>query len=334
VSAGGVVRVRMTAADLAENQSVGTAVVAGGPTLPPGNTVSRFQPVTPPGTVEVPPVPPAITMTPPVSPPPVPAPVPAPVPMPAPLATTTPPAPFAPTSPSSVVPASSGLAGSVTIVSKRQVKLDFEVAKYGPSGVGSVDVYVTHDDGRTWSPEPMKLDPSAVTLPMDTNATGPLKGSVALQLDKEGVPHGFYLIVKSRAGLGKAPPRPGDLPHLRVELDTTAPFAELYKPEPDSARPTMLRLTWKAEDRRLAASPITIEWAPRKEGPWQFIGRPELPNTGEFLWEVTRDVPPSVFLRLTVRDAAGNSAVAQTPDTILVDLSVQEISNVGLQMGR
>ena len=40
--------------------------------------------------------------------------------------------------------------------------------------------------------------------------------------------------------------------------------------------------------------------------------------------------PPNVYLRLTVRDTAGNKAVAQTPDPVLIDLSVPEVSNIGL----
>src|SRR5262249_30917896 len=162
---------------------------------------------------------------------------------------------------------------------------------YGPSGIGAVEVYVTFDDGRTWSSEPIRLDPSAVVLPVDVNGPVPMRGSVSLQLEREGIVHGFYLIVKNRAMKGKLPPRSGDVPHVRVELDTTPPYAELFKPEMDDVRPNAVTLHWRAEDKHLAANPITIEWAPRKEGPWQIIGRPDLPNTGSFSWEMTRDVP-------------------------------------------
>ena len=69
---------------------------------------------------------------------------------------------------------------------------------------------------------------------------------------------------------------------------------------------------------------------PGQDGPWNFIGAPELPNTGKFTWRPGPTVPPNIYLRLTVRDTAGNKAVAQTPDAQLIDLSVPEVSNIGL----
>ena len=37
-----------------------------------------------------------------------------------------------------------------------------------------------------------------------------------------------------------------------------------------------------------------------------------LPKTGKYIWAITEKVPPKVYLKLTVRDIAGNVAVAQT----------------------
>ena len=82
----------------------------------------------------------------------------------------------------------------------------------------------------------------------------------------------------------------------------------------------------------MAANPVTLEWS-AQSGPdaqWKLIGPGELPNTGRYAWQPTPDVPPNVYLRLTVRDTAGNKAVAQTADAQLIDLSVPEVSNIGL----
>jgi hypothetical protein len=219
------------------------------------------------------------------------------------------------------------------ITNKRQVKLEFEVAKFGPSGLGSVEVYSTTDEGANWEkfPEPQ------VSLPVSGEVKGaaPLPGSVTLTVPRDGVVYGFYLVVRSRAGLGKPAPKSGDAPHIRVEVDTTAPSAELYKPAPDPARPTGgLVLSWKADDKNLAANPISLEWAARPDGPWSFIGEPQLPNTGRYNWLVPDSLPPKVFLRLTVRDTAGNTAVAQTHEPVLVDLSVPEVQGVKISDGR
>src|SRR5581483_2718973 len=159
-----------------------------------------------------------------------------------------------------------GTPRSLQIVNKRQIRLDFEVPRVGPSGLGGVDVYVTTDDGQTW--EKQFEEPSLAVPPTVDRGSGPVRGSVTVQLTREAVPYGFTLVAKSRAGLSKPPPQRGDIPQLRVELDTTLPEAELYRPRPDPNHRDSLVLTWKATDRNMSARPITIEWAERRDGPW------------------------------------------------------------------
>jgi hypothetical protein len=215
------------------------------------------------------------------------------------------------------------------IVNKKLVKLDFEVAEYGPSGVGSVDVYVTTDEGANW--ELTKPEPgTALPVSGDVKSMGPLTGSVSVLLPRDGVIYGFYLVLKNRAGLGQPPPRGGDTPQLRVELDTTPPKAEMYAPVAEPSRHDALILSWWAEDRNLATNPVTIEWSAQREGPWEFIGEPQLPNTGKFSWQLPGKIPPKVFLRLTVRDTAGNTAIAQTAESILIDVKAPVLGTVRL----
>jgi hypothetical protein len=210
------------------------------------------------------------------------------------------------------------------IVNKRQVKLGFGVGKFGPSGLGTVEVYVTTDDGATWEKSP--ADPN-VSLPVTSEVRGqaPVRGTVTVNLPRDGVVYGFYLVVKSRAGLGKPPPHSGVPPQVRIEVDTTLPTAELYAPMPDPASRDRLILSWKAEDRNLAPNPVSLEWAPAATGPWSFIGEPQLPNSGRYQWQVPANVPPKVYLRLSVRDQAGNNAIAQTDQPVLIDLQEPEL---------
>jgi hypothetical protein len=188
-------------------------------------------------------------------------------------------------------------------------------------------VYVTTDEGATW--EKSQADPN-VTLPVTPEMRGsqPVRGNVTVNLAKDGVIYGFYLVVKSRAGLGKEPPRPGDPPQVRIELDTMQPEAELYAPQPDPGHPDCLALTWKATDRNLAANPVSLEWSARPEGPWTFIGEAQLANTGRYLWHVQENTPAKVYLRLSVRDSAGNTAVAQTSQPVPIDLTPPSIDEV------
>ncbi len=214
------------------------------------------------------------------------------------------------------------------IVNKQTKKLCFDVSKVGPSGLGSVDVYITTDEGEAW--EKSTADPAA-SLPVspETREVGTQRGTVTVQLPKDGVIYGFYLVVKSRAGLGKPGPKAGDAPQIRIEVDTTEPEAKLFQPQPDSNRPNALILTWEAKDRNLATNPISLEWSESGKD-WHSIGDTMLPNTGRFVWQVSANIPPKVHLKLTVRDTAGNVAVAQTAAPVLIDLTEPQVGNVNV----
>src|SRR5439155_1242790 len=87
---------------------------------------------------------------------------------------------------------------------------------------------------------PGAITPTApnVTLPVtgENRGQGAVRGSVTVTLPADGKIYGFHLVVKSRAGLGKSPPRPGDAPQVRIEVDTLQPEAELYAPQPEPTR--------------------------------------------------------------------------------------------------
>ncbi|HKB39467.1 MAG TPA: hypothetical protein VKD72_23725 [Gemmataceae bacterium] len=216
---------------------------------------------------------------------------------------------------------------AVQVINTRRVTMEYEVAKLGPSGVGSVDLYVTRDNGLKWD-----------RIEGDYGASPPASGgkhgealhrTLSVDLATDGV-YGFYLVVKSGAGRGQEPPRTGKPPQWRVEIDTSRPEALLYGPQASPGQPDVLVLSWKATDNRLAPSPISLQWAERKDGEWHNIGEAQMPNTGSYNWHVPANIPAKVLLRLTVRDVAGNVAVAETGEPILVDLSVPEPRILGL----
>jgi hypothetical protein len=194
-----------------------------------------------------------------------------------------------------------------------QVTLDYEVTKVGPSGVGRVALYLTKDDGRTWEPfgEDADLKP-----PMTANLPG------------EGI-YGLRLVVTSRAGLGGRPPQLGDLPQMRIEVDTTPPATRLFYPQPDPSRRDALILTWSASDRSLAPNPITLQWAERPDGVWNNIAT-DLTNTGRYVWQLAPNMPYRVYLRVTARDLAGNVGVDESPEPVLIDLHEPEGQLLGI----
>jgi len=238
--------------------------------------------------------------------------------------------------PASVVPpAAGGLARGalpeLQIVNKPQVRLSFDVNRIGPSGLGSVEVYVTTDEGNTWSP--MRIE-GGVQLPpaSEMRVHQPVTGSVTVTLPRDNVIYGFIVIVRSKAGLGRPKPVPGDVPQLRVELDITPPEAKFKMPKPDPAHRDQMIFLWEAQDRNLADKPITLEWAERLSGPWEIIGEPQLPNTGSYSWKLPERLPPMVFLKMTVRDKAGNASQAITPNPVPLDTHVPDVSGVRLEV--
>ena len=203
------------------------------------------------------------------------------------------------------------------VVKSPQVTLEYQLKEVGPSGIGKVELWLTRDEGQTWSryaedPETKSQSPQ-----------GKLQRTV--ELPGEGL-FGLTLVVRSRAGLGKPPPKPGDVPQMRIEVDTTAPMAELFNPVPHPHRHDTLVLSWKAYDINhpsLPDNPITLQWSERKGSAWQNIAS-SLPNSGQYLWQLPQNLPDRVYLRLVVRDAAGNLGIAETPEPQLVDLSEPE----------
>jgi hypothetical protein len=243
--------------------------------------------------------------------------------------------------------ATRGALPDLQYVNKKQVKLEFDVSRIGPSGLGGVEVYLTADEGLTWNPAPVDGTP-LLPVNLDGRAQGPLHGSVAVNLPNERIRYGLCLVVKSRAGLGKPPPQKGEPPQVRLELDQTPPYAALFRPQPDTNRTNTLILSWMAWDRNLTANPVTLEWAERRDGTWQSVSTEPLTNnlptsaptgekpegpTGTFAWQLPDRIPSRVYLRLKVRDLAGNESVAQTPEPVLIDLTVPEVANVSATVG-
>lgn len=217
---------------------------------------------------------------------------------------------------------------AVKIVKAREVRIDFTVGKVGPSGLGNADVYVTLDKGVTWKKIQGEVP---VTVPPGTDIHGSeVSGYVGVQLPAEGTVYGFIVAVKSKAGLAPPPPKPNDPPQALVELDSTAPKGQLFRPRMDPGQPNTLLLAWEAKDRNLDDRPITLEWAEQKEGPWNIIGEQQLPNTGEYPWRLPERLPARVYLRLTMRDKAGNESRAQTDKPELIDLSVPQTRIIGV----
>lgn len=221
------------------------------------------------------------------------------------------PAPPVPSSPETQLPP-----GNIhRSVKTRTFSIAYRVDDVGPSGVGSVVLYITQNNGVKWyryGEDQDNHSPFQVTVPRD------------------GV-YGFTLRVRSGAGLSYDPPQPGDKPEIVVNVDQTLPVAKFlpaYQGRENMTNKILIR--WHASDNQLAEKPISISYSENPDGPWITVSD-WIPNSGQYIWNVNETVPPRIYLKMTVRDEAGNEAVVKTEDSVVVDMSKPTARIVDIQ---
>lgn len=187
------------------------------------------------------------------------------------------------------------------MVNSRLFELQYDIDSIGPSGIARIELWGTRDNGRTWR-----------SYAVDEGSRSPLMVNV----DEEGF-YGFRIVVTSRTGPSGRPPQSGDQPEIIVGVDMTKPNAQITSVEqgcgPDAGK---LVISWQAEDRMLlAARPTSLMFSETPGGPWTTIAA-GLENTGRYAWSLDRRLPPQIYLRLEVRDEAGNVAEFETKDPV------------------
>ena len=68
----------------------------------------------------------------------------------------------------------------------------------------------------------------------------------------------------------------------------------------------------------LADRPVTLAFSQNPNGPWTTIAT-GLENTGRYTWTIDSRVPPLIYLRLEVRDEAGNLSIDQRKEPLALD---------------
>lgn len=206
-----------------------------------------------------------------------------------------------------------GQVGPVLWSNSLHLDLDFDV-KAGPSGVGLLELFYTLDAGKTWQLLDKREESSK---PFSVDVPG------------EGI-YGFTMVVKNKAGLGRAAPQAGELPEVRVGVDITAPVCEIITPlETVPGSKGLVNIKWTAIDANLASGPVKLEWSENPNGPWHLVVDKQ-PNNGVFRWRVADNTPYQVFLKMEVTDVAGNVGQFITREPVLVDLQMPEVKILGL----
>lgn len=183
--------------------------------------------------------------------------------------------------------------------------VNYELEDVGPSGVSSVDLYITENNGFKWfyyGPDEDQRSPLDIEVPGD--------GS-----------YGFAIRVRSGVGLVQDPPQPGEAPTLVVVVDRQPPQAEITAAvQGQGASRGEVDIQWSVKDERLPEEPVLLSYAADPAGPWQPITQ-WIENTGRYRWKVDQSWTHPVYLRLEARDAAGNLTRVDTKSPLVLDLS-------------
>lgn len=204
-------------------------------------------------------------------------------------------------------PASSGSISTTRqrVVATRSFQLGYKVDDVGPSGVGSVELFITQDNGRRW-----------FRYGEDADRTSPF--DVKVNQDGE---YGFTIRVHSGAGLANDPPTPGELPSMSVVVDQSPPALELLSVEQGrGAELNQILIRWRTQDAHPSDKPISLYYSANANGPWEPISTWRQ-DTGSFSWGVGPGVPGQIYIRVMARDSAGNVAKVDSTQPLLVDLT-------------
>ena len=198
-----------------------------------------------------------------------------------------------PPTPSSVLatgPRMESLRRSAHPSNSLRFQLDYDIDSIGPEGVKAVELWLTRDGGNSWR-----------RFTTDDDKRSPMN----VEVEDQGI-FGFRILVISNEGLRARQPRSGDPADMWVNVDTTMPSVQItavpYGRGQDAGR---LLVQWKAADANLRMRPVKLLYSTNPQGPWTTI-EDGIRNEGQFAWKPVVNIPDQVYLKLEVRDLAGN----------------------------
>ena len=188
------------------------------------------------------------------------------------------------------------------LVNSRRFELDYDVESVGTAGVAKVELWGTRDGGKSWS-----------SLGNDPDSTSPY----VVIVDREGV-YGFRIVIESTTGLRSPSPQPGELPEVWVGVDVTKPDCRITSAQVgEGDRAGEMEVRWEAKDASLTSRPVALAFSENSEGPWTMIAS-GLSNTGSYIWRIDSRMPTKMYLKIDVRDEAGNTGTFITPEPVAI----------------
>ena len=191
-------------------------------------------------------------------------------------------------------------------INTRAFQLTYDTRTVNGSTNVPVELWGTRDGGKSWQSfgkDAKGQSPMLVTVPED------------------GI-YGFRMTMENDPRIAGRPPLAGEQPGIWIGIDLIRPTGRIRSAKQGAGRDgDKLFIAWEASDNRdLAAGPIALSYSERPGGPWTSMVS-GLENTGRYAWQLTGSLPPRIYLRLEVHDAAGNLGVYEMPEPVTLDLS-------------
>jgi len=191
----------------------------------------------------------------------------------------------------------------IQMVNNRVFNIEYQIDDVGPSGISSVELFVTEDGGKQWFRYGVDKDMKS-PFQVDSMAEGTF---------------GFAVRVRNGAGLADIPPQPGQPPEIIISVDQTLPFIEMAQPSVNTEGKGAIRFSWQVVEANPAENSIRLESAQTANGPWLPVFDWQ-PDTGSYELAVQAGLPAQMYFRLLAKDTAGNISTSQTIQPVVVDL--------------
>jgi hypothetical protein len=204
------------------------------------------------------------------------------------------------------------------ITASRETTLDLSISDGGPAGLQSAQLWVSQDDGTSWTEGPWIKDPKHVAWKAPGDGRFRL-AIVAIDLagntspmPKGKTPDQFSLIVDSTPPLVQLTSAIGI-----VDADkTTAGNRRDFKPR------DRVQVPFIVKDANAAANTVAVYFQAGPEKPWQELTRGQ-PLDQAYRFEIPEIATKAGRIKVTAADAAGNVGEAVAVETFTIQTAVQ-----------
>lgn len=189
-----------------------------------------------------------------------------------------------------------------THTSRRTVEIRIEPAKF--AGKKGAELWTTPDAGKNWT------DHGAVDLS---------RGSAVFAAPRDGR-YGVLLVPLGPDGRREYTPGASSSPEHTYVVDTLPPVVEVKAPNGGevlgAGRTTIVQ--WVADDANLAPAGVRVDLATAGGAAWVSVAK-DVPNTGQYHWDIRLATSGRFRLRVTARDLAGNEGSDVSDGEIAID---------------